>query len=339
MAAPWDVDHDDMQRIGIDVDAFVVRLWVRDECPFFVSAAAVHLAGAWTPGRDPSTMKGRVQLATSPALLYTHQVRAGVCPRDIVPLCSSTSLHTAVSGRGRCDHERGRARAAALPSPARSTDHHGCGVAALSLMGRQCLTRCVATVCFSVCSAFLCAEHEAPVLGCTPCVQWQALHAQCEEQCSAEPARLVLGIGCAEKPECCVLVVTTWYGFGSHTKTPFLLYHNHNPGSNTVTGRVFLAALIEAGVTELWAVGMGGKVQWKHFVESFEGSLEPGEPVIIDLGKTTLNPGRNHFTLYNVGVGAGSYPTVDFGMVHSRTYPLFGQQAGTIHYSMSVRKY
>lgn len=80
MAAPWDVDHDDMQRIGIDVDAFVVRLWVRDECPFFVSAAAVHLAGAWTPGRDPSTMKGRVQLATSPALLYTHQVRVcGVC--------------------------------------------------------------------------------------------------------------------------------------------------------------------------------------------------------------------------------------------------------------------
>jgi hypothetical protein len=89
MAAPWDVDHDDMQRIGIDVDAFVVRLWVRDECPFFVSAAAVHLAGAWTPGRDPSTMKGRVQLATSPALLYTHQVR--VCVR--VTLCRSAARH------------------------------------------------------------------------------------------------------------------------------------------------------------------------------------------------------------------------------------------------------
>lgn len=89
MAAPWDVDHDDMQRIGIDVDAFVVRLWVRDECPFFVSAAAVHLAGAWTPGRDPSTMKGRVQLATSPALLYTHQVRG--CVR--VTLCRSAARH------------------------------------------------------------------------------------------------------------------------------------------------------------------------------------------------------------------------------------------------------
>lgn len=119
-----------------------------------------------------------------------HPPGAGVwCVCVSVTLRRSISFHTAVSGRGPCDHERCRARAAGVLSPARSTDHHGCGVAALALMGRQCLMRCVATVCFSVCSAFVSAEHEAPVLGCTPCVQWQTLHAQREEQCSAEPAR------------------------------------------------------------------------------------------------------------------------------------------------------
>ena len=70
----WDVDHDFIEQLGVDVDAFIVRLWVREGCPFFERASAVHLAGAWTPGRDPSTMKGKVQLATAPALLYVDQV-------------------------------------------------------------------------------------------------------------------------------------------------------------------------------------------------------------------------------------------------------------------------
>lgn len=70
----WDVDHDYIEHLGVDVDAFIVRLWVRPGCPFFLRASGVHLAGAWSPGRDPSTMKGKVQLAVAPALLYTHQV-------------------------------------------------------------------------------------------------------------------------------------------------------------------------------------------------------------------------------------------------------------------------
>lgn len=75
-AVTWDVDHDYIEHLGVDVDAFIVRLWVREGCPFFARATAVHLAGAWTPGRDPSTMKGKVQLATEPALLYVDQVQS-----------------------------------------------------------------------------------------------------------------------------------------------------------------------------------------------------------------------------------------------------------------------
>lgn len=107
-------------------------------------------------------------------------------------------------------------------------------------------------------------------------------------------------------------------------------------GSNTVTGRVFLEALINAGVKDLWAIGIGGKLRWRDFVDSFEGSLEPGREVNLDLGRTTLRPDSSCFMLYQAGA-PGDYMTEEHGSVNSRTYALFGNQKhGTLHYAMSV---
>jgi hypothetical protein len=108
-------------------------------------------------------------------------------------------------------------------------------------------------------------------------------------------------------------------------------------GFNNVTGRVFLEALMVAGITQLWALGIGGKMRWKDFAETFEGSLEPRHEVTLDLGRTILRPDSSSFTLYQAGAPA-AFRTEEHGTVHSRTYGLFGrQQYGTLHYAMSVR--
>jgi hypothetical protein len=70
----WDVDPSTMDAMEIDVDAFIVKLRVARDNAFLLRTGGVMLAGGWTPGRDASTMKGKVQVATSPALMYTHQV-------------------------------------------------------------------------------------------------------------------------------------------------------------------------------------------------------------------------------------------------------------------------
>lgn len=70
----WDVDPSTMDAMEIDVDAFIVKLRVARDNALLLRTGGVMLAGGWTPGRDASTMKGKVQVATSPALMYTHQV-------------------------------------------------------------------------------------------------------------------------------------------------------------------------------------------------------------------------------------------------------------------------
>ena len=71
----WDVDPAVMDGMNIDVDAFIVKLRVAPDNGFLLHTAGVMLAGGWSPGRDASTMKGKLQVATAPALMYTHQVR------------------------------------------------------------------------------------------------------------------------------------------------------------------------------------------------------------------------------------------------------------------------
>ena len=72
--AVWDVDPTVIDGMSIDVDAFIVKLRVAPDNAFLLHTAGVMLAGGWSPRRDASTMKGKLQVATSPALMYTHQV-------------------------------------------------------------------------------------------------------------------------------------------------------------------------------------------------------------------------------------------------------------------------
>ena len=112
-------------------------------------------------------------------------------------------------------------------------------------------------------------------------------------------------------------------------------------GFMQLSGPQFLQALLDAGVRDLWAIGVGCKMPWGTFASLYEGSLEPGAPVTIDLGKTRLRPGEDHLLLYRVPGGRrGLVPVVTegHGRVQCRTYALCGTRSGTLHYSIKVCK-
>ena len=94
-------------------------------------------------------------------------------------------------------------------------------------------------------------------------------------------------------------------------------------------------------MTELWAIGVGCKMPWGTFASLYEGSLEPGAPVTIDLGKTRLRPEEDHLVLYRVPGGGKRglvfVDTEEHGAVQCRTYTLCGTNSGTLHYSIKVR--
>lgn len=73
-ASTWRVDPAVMLESFVDVDSFVMMLRVSDDNPWLNRTPLVGLACSLTPGRDPSTMKGKLQLTNYPCHMYTEQV-------------------------------------------------------------------------------------------------------------------------------------------------------------------------------------------------------------------------------------------------------------------------
>lgn len=78
---PWGVDPAVMSESFVDVDSFVMMLRVSEDNPWLNRTLSVGLANSLTAGRDPSTMKGKLQLAYYPCLMYTEQVCQEACRR------------------------------------------------------------------------------------------------------------------------------------------------------------------------------------------------------------------------------------------------------------------
>jgi hypothetical protein len=89
-------------------------------------------------------------------------------------------------------------------------------------------------------------------------------------------------------------------------------------------------------------IGIGTKLSWSDFASLYEGSVDTGRPMTLDLGRTRLHPGRDFIELFRVG-GPGQIknptgiPTLHHGSVHCRTYTVCGTNHGTLHYTVTVR--
>ena len=111
------------------------------------------------------------------------------------------------------------------------------------------------------------------------------------------------------------------------------------PGSAGINGRILLAALMEAGVKDLWIVNVGAKIPYLVWHAMFEGSVVPRTPVEVDIGRMHFREDADSVPLIRTG-GDGRLQTLGAGRsrtVTRTTYPLFLRQAGTINYEFTVR--
>lgn len=108
-----------------------------------------------------------------------------------------------------------------------------------------------------------------------------------------------------------------------------------------MSGPQFLRALLRADVSEVRMVAFGTKMPWADFASLYEGSVDVGKAVTLDLGRTRLYPNHDFIELFQVG-GPGArrnpvrIPTFTHGSVHCRTYKVCGTNHGTLHYSVNV---
>lgn len=118
------------------------------------------------------------------------------------------------------------------------------------------------------------------------------------------------------------------------TARRYCLYH---AGSVGIPGCQFLSALLEAKVTELWVMQVGGKMPYRLFQNTFSASLVPGAPIVLDIGRTHLNPHADGCVPIHRTLADGRVRTNDGRSVSCQTHSMFSYgDAGTMEYQLLV---
>ena len=86
-----------------------------------------------------------------------------------------------------------------------------------------------------------------------------------------------------------------------------------------------------------WVMQVGGKMPYRLFHNTFAASLVPGAPIVLDIGRTHLNPHADGCVPIHRTLADGRVRTNDGRSVSCQTHSMFSYgAAGTMEYQLLV---